>query len=141
MDRYAYYLLTCKLECRLPIGRDYFRLQFLDCILAQYPELPVLEDEAEWFDEIPECDKPIVELLARQAPSEYNQPTLADYFTSAWGKLFNRQQSANGEDRPDDGPIEGGSSVREPRRPLTPLLSGSAGRSYPPTDPPNWAAM
>ena len=38
-------------------------------------------------------------------------------------------------------PTDGAPGVREPRRPLVPVLAGVAARAYPPTAQPNWAAM
>lgn len=38
-------------------------------------------------------------------------------------------------------PTDGAPGVREPRRPLVPVLAGVAARAYPPTVQPNWAAI
>jgi hypothetical protein len=38
-------------------------------------------------------------------------------------------------------PTDGAPGVREPRRPVAPVLAGSAARTYPPTIQPRWAAI
>jgi len=142
MNRYSYYLAACHLESRQPIGEDYFRLQFIDRILSSHPDKPYEGLYVDWYEEIPPDDQEVVMEIVRLAHPAPSEPSLADRLSSAWGRLFNQQQSTTNERPPDDGPpLEGGAGAREPRRPIAPLVSGSAGREYPPTEAAHWWAM
>jgi hypothetical protein len=58
--------------------------------------------------------------------------------------MYDRYQDDNEgteRHRGDNPPPAGGSGVREPLRPHSPLLSGSAARAYPPAEPPRWWAV
>jgi len=142
MDRYSYYLVACKAENRLPLGPDYFQLQFVACVHTMYPDLIDYGQDINCFDEVSDGDRDIIDYLVRTAASTPPEPNLADKLASAWGRLFNQQQSTANERPPEDGPpLEGGAGAREPRRPVAPLVSGSAGREYPPTESAHWWAM
>lgn len=157
MDRYAYYLNTCRLERRRPLGQDYFRLRYKDLLRAEdAPEdLPLHID---WDADIPEAEREIVAWLAMEAhPLPVAETSIGHALFSVVQKLSKtlltagtgaEEQSTPLDDRPEFGgsglknePPDAAPGVREPLHPHLPLLSGSAARAYPPTEPPRWWAV
>lgn len=158
MDRYACYLNSCRLERRRPLGENYFRLRYEDLLRAEdAPEdLPLHID---WNADIPKSEEDIVGALVMEThPLPVDRTSVGQVLFSfvhqlsktllAAGTGAETQRFTPPDDRPEFGgsgpknePPDAAPGVREPLRPHSPLLSGSAARAYPPTEPPRWWAV
>jgi len=102
---------------------------YADQQLNAYPELSASQRQ--------ECrDRWVRQWIVMATIEDLVNPQKTDPCADNYAGFYDGDNEPGNNDRPFDG-----SGAREPRRPLSPLLSGSAARAYPPTEPPNWAAM